>query len=109
MSSFNELRKQAAAKGFKGSPNPTRKQLEEYLNSLTKDSPQAETKEPSLKTPLDVAARFNPPQRLYSCQRCRTKHKYLANYDGRKVCCRCEQTLLILKNFPPEPKSKKSL
>lgn len=104
MSSFNELRKQAAAKGFKGSPNPTRKQLEEYLNSLTKASP----KETSSKAPLDIASRFNPPQRLYSCQRCRTKHKYLANYEGRKVCCRCEQTLLILKNFPPEPKSTKN-
>lgn len=33
MNSFNALRKQAAEKGFKGSPNPTRTQLEAFLIS----------------------------------------------------------------------------
>ena len=37
MISFNELRKQAAARGFKDSPNPTRKQLEDFLLPFEKE------------------------------------------------------------------------
>jgi len=95
MTSFNELRKQAAAKGFKGSPNPTRKQLEDFLTSLEKVKPLSAGRQ-------SLASRFVPQPKLHRCDVCRKKFSVVIPHEGQQHCCACDHYVRWLKAFSQE-------